>query len=242
MWVTVLVFALIAATEPVRIGITAFLISCPRPMLNLLAYWVGLMATSVGAALVALFWLRDFMVPVMRVVTSAATNPIVPPILIILGVLALTTAARLAVRSSVRQPVTAPVPGSDPSALVLQPKTPTIFSRLSWPGLLERRSVGMAFVAGLFTSTQIIEYWGAILVILASGAAVGAQVSAAVMFTLVSFAIVEIPLVSYLASPAKTQAVVEQLHDWIRARRRLVFASILGAVGVLMVANGMGGF
>jgi hypothetical protein len=239
MWGTVLVFALIAATEPVRMGITAFLISCPRPMLNLLAYWLGLMAASIGAALVALFLLRDFMLPVVRVVTSVAASPVVPPTQIALGVLALTTAAMLAVRSSVRQAAHAPMPGGDPSALVLEPKTRTVFSRLSWPALLEGKSAGMAFVAGLGTSTQLIEYWGAILAILVSGTAAGTQISAVLVYTLVAFAIVEIPLVGHLASPAKAQAVIMQLHDWIRARRRPVFALFIGAVGVLLIANGV---
>jgi hypothetical protein len=239
MWGAVLVFALAAAQDPVRMGIMVLLISGPRPMHNLLAYWLGLMATGLGAALAALFLLRDFTLFVMRAVTSAATNAAVSPILIALGVLALSTAAMLAAPSSVRQALHAPMPGGEPSARVLQPKTLTVVSRLSWTGLLEGRSLGMAFVAGLFTS-QVVEFWGAMMVIMASGAGAGTQVSAALMFTLVAFAIAEIPLVSYLVSPAKTQAVLMQLHGWLRAHRRPIFAFILGAFGVLMVAHGVG--
>ena len=241
MWGTVLVFALIAATEPARMGIAAFLVSCPRPMLHLLAYWLGLMASGVGGALVALFLLRDFTAPVIRVVASAFTNPVVPFIQIALGVVAFATAVTLAVRSPARQPAPVSVSGGEPSATVaLEPKAPTVFSRLSWSSLFENKSAGMAFVAGLCTSTQLVEYWGAIMVIMASEAAAATQVGAVVMWALVAYAVIEIPLISHVVSPTKTQLIVERLHTWMRANRRPVFAFLLGAVGVFMVANGVG--
>jgi hypothetical protein len=240
MWGLVLFFGLNAAQDPVRIGIMALLISRPRPVPNLLAYWLGLMAAGFGAALVAMFLLHDFILPVMHVVTAAAANPVVPRIEIALGVLALSTAAMQAAGFSVRQAAHALMPGGDSSALVLQPKTPTVFSRLPLSGLYKPRSLGMAFVAGLCTSTQLVEFWGAMMVILASGAGASSQVSAALMFTLLAFAMVEIPLVSYLVAPAKTQAVVMQLHCWFRAHRRPIVVFVLAVVGVVMMTKGVG--
>jgi hypothetical protein len=240
MWGAVLFFGFSAAQDPLRIGIMALLISRSRPAPNLLAYWLGLMASGLGAALAALFLLHDFMLPVMRVVTSVATNPVVPPIQIALGLLALSTASMLAVPSSVRQAAYTLVPGGGPSALVRQRKAPMLFSRLSWNAMLQGGSLWIAFVAGLFTSTQLVEFWGAMLVILASGASAGTQASAALMFTLAAFAIVEIPLVSCLLSPAKTLAVVMQLQGWLRAHRGPIFVFILSVVGVWMVVKGAG--
>ena len=240
MWGLVLFFAFTAAQDPVRIGIVMLLISRPRPMPHLLAYWLGLKAMGFGAALAALFLLRDFILSVTRVVTSAARNPVVPPIQIALGVVALSTAAMLAAPSSMRQAAYALVPGGDPPAEVLQPKTPTVFSRLSWRRLLEDGSPRMAFVFGLGTATPLIEFWAAMMVIVASGAGAGAQVIAALMWILVAYAIAEIPLVSYLASPAKTQAVVMRLHDWLRAHGRPISVLVLGVFGVFMVAHGVG--
>ncbi|HWS92957.1 MAG TPA: GAP family protein [Mycobacterium sp.] len=198
MWTTVLVLALMAATEPQRIGITALLVALPRPMRNLLVYWLGLMTSGFGVALVALFLLRDSMLSVVRAVTSALENPVVPPIQVAVGVLALSTAAMLAVRSSVRQAVPAEVPAGGPATMVLQPEKPAMMSRLGMPGLLERGPVWMSYLAGLGTSTPPVEYGGAIAVILAAGAAAGTQVSAALTFLLVAFASAEVPLVAYL--------------------------------------------
>ena len=73
----VLVLSLLVAMDPVRIGITALLISRPRPMLNLFAFWLGGMAAGIAIALVVLLFLRDFTLSLMRVVVSAISSPIV---------------------------------------------------------------------------------------------------------------------------------------------------------------------
>ena len=251
MWGLVLLFALSAAQDPVRIGVMALLIARPRPMHNLLAYWLGLMATGYGAALAALFGLHDFLSPVGRFATSVARNPVVPFAQVAFGALTLSTAAMLAGRLSLRQAAPAAVlgaamPGGDQPPIVLHSQAPNLFVRLSssWSGLLqsmvEGRSLRMAFVAGLCTSTQVIECGAAMIAIIASGAAAGTQVSAALLFTLVAFAIVEVPLVSCLVAPAKTQAVVMRLHDGLRAHRRPIFLLVLGMVGVFMLVSGVG--
>ncbi len=62
----VLVLSLLVALDPVRIGITALLISRPRPMLNLFAFWLGGMAAGIATALIVLLFLRDFTISFMR--------------------------------------------------------------------------------------------------------------------------------------------------------------------------------
>jgi Sap, sulfolipid-1-addressing protein len=56
----------------------------------------------------------------------------------------------------------------------------------------------------------------------------------------VAFTVVEVPLISYLATPVKTLAVVQRLNEWISARRHAIPAVIVGAFGVLLVVTGMG--
>ena len=54
MWSSLLVLALLAALNPVRISLALLVITRPRPLQNLLAYWVGLLIVSVPALLVPL--------------------------------------------------------------------------------------------------------------------------------------------------------------------------------------------
>ena len=69
----------------------------------------------------------------------------------------------------------------------------------------------------------------ALTIIAASGAAIGAQLSAAIVFVVVMLAIVEIILVGCLVAPVKTQEVLRPLHDWVQARRRQVLAGVFGS-------------
>ena len=232
----VLVLSLVVAMDPVRIGITAFLISRPRPMLNLFVFWLGGMAAGIATALVVLVFLRDSALSIMREVVSSSSTPIFADIQVAIGVLAVLIAARLWARQ--RAPV--PVTGGEGSVLVLERNTPIGSGRLSIRGQLEDGSLVVTFVAGLALATPPVEYLSAIIAILASGATAAAQVGAALMFTLLAFTVVEVPLISYLATPAKTLAVVQRLNEWVSARRRTIPAFVVGAIGVLLVVTGMG--
>jgi hypothetical protein len=233
------VLSLVAAMDPVRIGIAALLISRPRPMVNLLAFWLGGMAAGIAAPLVVLLFLRDFTLSVMRVMVSAVSSPIVAHIQVAIGVVVVPIAALIAARVWVRPRAPRPA-GGEASVLVRAPKTPTGSGRLSIRGKLEGGSVVMAFVAGLALATPPVEYLAALIAILASGATAVGQVGAALIFTLVAFTVVEVPLISYLATPAKTLAVVQRLNDRISARRRAIPAVVVGALAVLLLVTGMG--
>ena len=98
----------------------------------------------------------------------------------------------------------------------------------------------VAFVAGLALATPPVEYLAAMVAILASGATAAEQLGAAVMFTVVAFTVVEVPLITYLATPAKTLAVVQRLNLWISERRQAIPALVVGAIGVSLVATAFG--
>jgi hypothetical protein len=210
-------------------------------MLNLLAFWLGGMATGITAAVGLLTLLRDFLPMVAREVTATAAIFTRGPAQIAIGLLML-LAVLIAAGRSARQPAGVPVPAGGPFAQVPQPSTPTVFCRLSARAqqVLQSGNPWVAFVAGLGSATNPVEYVAALAAIVASGAAISTQIGAAVMFTVVVLAVAEIPLVSSLAAPARTQAVMLQLHDWVRTRRRRILAVMLAVAGVILVATGVG--
>jgi uncharacterized protein involved in cysteine biosynthesis len=66
------------------------------------------------------------------------------------------------------------------------------------------------------------------------------QISAAMMFTVVVLAAVEIPLISYLVIPERTHAVMLYTHDWMRAHRRQLLPAIAAVTGVFLLTTGIG--
>jgi hypothetical protein len=99
----------------------------------------------------------------------------------------------------------------------------------------------VAFVAGLGSALPPVESLVVLAVILSSGGAITAQLGAAVMFTVVVLAVIEIPLLTYLVTPARTQAVMLSLQSWLRAHARPLLAGMFAAVGVLLLVSGVGG-
>ena len=71
------------------------------------------------------------------------------------------------------------------------------------------------------------------------GQGIGTQVIAAILFVVTLLAIIEITLISYLASPAKTQVVVQRLHDWALAHRQKILVAMCTVAGLSLVANGL---
>jgi hypothetical protein len=235
MCTAVLMLALVAAIDPVRIGIVALLISRPQPMLNLLVFWLAGIAAGTAAALLLLIVLHDRILSIMRVVGSAVSGSVVAPIQVAIGVIALLIGARLLARESAPARVT----GGEPSIGLLENGTRTGPHRLSIRRKLEGESLVLACVAGVGWATPPVEYLAAIIAILESRAGAAAQVSAALMFTFVAFTVAEVPLISYLVMPAKTVIVVLQLHDWMSTRRQALRAAVVIAVGVLLMVAGV---
>ena len=237
MWGTVLALALVAGADPVRIGIAVLLFSRPRPVLHLVALWLGGMAVGVVLGLAVLFGLHDVALGVMHRVELATTSSTAGHIQIAMGVLALVVAAAIVVGFSVRQRARVAVPTDDPSRRA----GPTAFSRLSTRAVdaLQAGPPWITFLVGVGISTDF-RYLGALTAILASGAALGTQVGAAAVYTVVALAFAEIPLATQLAAPARTRAVMSQVHDWVKARRRAVLGIIVAVLGVLLMTTGIG--
>ena len=84
-----------------------------------------------------------------------------------------------------------------------------------------------------------MDYLAALAVIAAGSATAVTRLSALVVFNVVAFALVEIPLLAYLVAPQRTVAAMRKLHDWVRARRRREVAGLLAAVGTVMVTAGL---
>jgi len=238
MWGTVLVLALMASTDPLRLGVAVAVISRPRPILNLLVFWLGGMTTGVFAAVGLLVVLRDSGQVVARTVSSATASPVARHIQLAVGVLALLLAVAMATTLVARRRGRVPQPAGVQADCPAQPGLPTAFSLLParTKEALESRFLWVAFVAGLGSATNPVEFLAALAVILASGAAIGTQLAAGIAFILVVLAVVEIPLISYLATPARTEAFMLQLHNAVRNHRLRILTVIIAVSGTLMVA------
>lgn len=228
MLISILVMAVAVSLEPFRIGMTVLMLNRPRPLLQLLAFLGGGFAMGMTVGVFVLFVLR-------RVLLSSPYFTL-PRVQIVIGVLALVAAAALAAMALAGRANggrCAAEPARDPA------------SWKAWKArtrrLLDGPSLWVAGAAGLGIALPSVDYLAALAVILASGSAVVTQLSALVMFHVVAFALVEIPFIAYLLAPQTTRASMAALQNWIRSRRRAEVATLLAAVGGVLLAVGLAG-
>lgn len=194
---------------------TVLMLNRPRPHLQLLAFLCGgfVMGTTVG--LVVLFGLRNHLLD--------NAHFTLPRVQVAIGTLALLAATYLALRPG-------PADGGEPGWM----------SRLT-ERVTRGSSLRVAAAAGLAIALPSIDFLAVLAVILASGAGAATQVGALMLFQVVAFTLVEVPLVAYLVAPQRTLAAMSSLNEWMRSRRRREVAALLGIVGAVLVTVGLVG-
>jgi hypothetical protein len=220
MLISLLVMALAVSVEPFRIGMTVLMLNRPRPVLQLLAFLAGGFTMGITVGLVVLF--------VWRRILLGSTYFTLPMVQILIGVLALAVAGILAARAFMGKSTGR----SEPSSGNL-----TMRARR----LLNGPSLWVAAIAGLGIALPSLDYMAALAVILASGAAATTQVGSLLMFNVVAFALVEIPLLAYLLAPEATSTSMAALNEWIRSRRRVEVITLLTVVGGVLLVVGLVG-
>lgn len=238
MWLTVLVLALVATADPLRIGVSVALSSRSRALGPLAAFWLGGVAVSALMAAGVFFVLRDFVLTTMHRVQLATATPTAGHVQIAMGVVALLVAAA-AVGLLPRRRIGPG--GPEAHASQLQLRTSATLSRVSARAqdALQARPVGVAFALGVGMLVDF-RFLAALTAILASGVTLGTQISAAGLYTLIALSFVELPLVSRLTAPAATDRVMSAVNNWATARRQQVFAFVIGLLGILLMTRGIG--
>jgi hypothetical protein len=253
MWTTVMSMGLIMATDPIRLGLALVLVTRRRPILNLFAFWLGGMVAGILVATAVLVLARDIALPVIKAGVSAITevrsNVVILTggrLQITLGVIVLLSIVVLSARRRARERTPAGIGVGEASGVALQPRPPSLIARMGAcaHGMLtaDVAKYGVflpPFVVGLASSAPPIETVAALTIIMASGASIGAQFSAFLLFIVLVLTVIEIPLVGYLAMPQKTEALMMQLQDWLRVRSWKLTQGLCVFMGSLAVFQGV---
>jgi len=243
MWGTVILMAVVAGVDPVRVGAVAFMLTRSNPLRLLVGYFIGGFGLSLIIGIVLVFVLKEFNI--------GAGSSIPPEIEIAVGALALLVAiivgtgisAKARDAAQARHPEVK-LPNLDVAS---HPEGPPGIE--SMPGFdklpgrvkkaLSRDSPWVAWVAGLAVGMPTAYYLAAMAAILNSGSAAGIQVAALIVFNVIAFAQAEVPIVSYLVAPEETRNSVEKTYVWVDSHQRLVLTVLATVVGVYLLAVGI---
>ncbi|WP_156687027.1 GAP family protein [Mycobacterium sp. Marseille-P9652] len=250
MWTIVVVCGLGMAIDPVRIGLAVIMMSQRRPFRNLMAFWLGGVVAGVAVGLAALVVMRDLTTMALHFVVDVLTRVRVATVIfmggrlqIAFGVLAFVILAVMTIRArtAARLSVGGADMGGGHVATLVEERPANVFQRLGARShdILSGDRLWPPFFVGLCSSFPPYEGWLVVAAIGASGAAVGTQFGALMLFMLLLLAVIEIPLLCYLAVPAKTHAVVERIHEWMRTYRLQLTQAIIGFTGVMCLFQGV---
>jgi Sap, sulfolipid-1-addressing protein len=226
MWITLFMIALAVSLEPFRIGMTVLVLRRPKPLLQLLSFLCGGFTMGMTVGLIVLFIFRQ---------SPAESNHLtLPQVQILMGGTALLVAAVLAIKPTANHGSQRPV---EPNEIDRQVSFPRLSMRAR--KLLNGHSLWVAAVTGLGIALPSVDYLAALAIILSSGTTVAVQISALLMFNIVAFITIEIPLIAYLLAPGSTLISIAALNNWIRSRRRPEVAALLAAVGCVLLVVGI---
>jgi Sap, sulfolipid-1-addressing protein len=242
MWGTVLLMAAVVAIDPAQVGGVAYILSRERALRLLLAYFIGGFGVSLIAGAVVIF--------VLDGVGVGQGSSIPPEIEIGVGAVALVFAALVGAgiadrvrdrakskRASDQDAETLEGAGEGGPSLEKLPGYDKLPHRLR--DALDNDSPWLAWAYGVAFGIPSAYYLAAIAAILKSGAETPTQIAALLVFSLVAFAVAEIPLVSFAVAPEATRMRVNELYAWVSTHQRLVVTILASVVGVYLIAIGI---
>ena len=248
MWGTVLLMAIVAVADPLRIGAVAFMLSRTRPMSLLLAYFIAAFAANLVVGAVVLFLLKD-----ARLAPTAAGAAKTE---IAIGLLALLVGALMVWGFPALLRYRAGTQGVQPyraegdtavyrvgQTVIGEPTTKCLpgFTKLlaRSKAALRSESLFVGWIVGLVMGLPPAYYLVAIAAVFASGATAGTQILGLIAYNLVAFAVAEIPIVSFLVAPDATRARLGQMHAWTKSHYRVVVGTLAGAMGIVFIGIGL---
>ena len=241
VWEAVIPMAIAAGLDPAKLAVVSYILVRPGTIKRLSAYFIGAFGVSLIIGFVIVFIFNE--------VAFNQSSPIPPNIEIAIGIFALLVAvlvatgiaARIRDKAQTHRPDeqsrgTHPVEDLQAGGVEKLPGFEKLPHRVQ--DVLRRESPWVAWLAGVAVGMPTAYYLAAIAAILGSGVGTAGQLGWLLVFNLIAFAIVEIPLVSFTLAPDMTRTRINQLDRWVASHQRLVITIVATFVGVYLILVG----
>jgi Sap-like sulfolipid-1-addressing protein len=218
-----LVLALVSALWPTLVAVVIFALTRERPQRLLLGFLAGGLLTTITVGLLIVFLLSD---TALVNQSRSKTDPVVD---FTVGVLCLIV-AWAARRSDRRRP------------LRTKPEKPKRQKR-EGPSRTERaleRGPMFAFLFAILINLMPgFFYLVALKDIAEANYGTAPNVVLVVVFCLLMFTLIEVPILSYAVAPEKTAVWANGFNAWLRANARHLIPVLALLVGILLIARGI---
>lgn len=222
--------ALAAAFYPTLLAVVVIILTRPNPARLLAAFLIGGMATSIAVGLAVLAIIEG-----SGVVGGGSSHSISPAIDLVVGLMSLALAFMIATGR--------PLPFAERRASRKAAKAaPAVEAKDPWTQrILGRDSLALAFGLGIVLDLPSVWYLAALKDIAKAGNSTGHDIALVLLFNVIMFALIEIPLVCYLVAPQSSAARVARFDEWTRSHLRQIGATVAAVIGVYLTINGIAG-
>ncbi|WP_426515617.1 GAP family protein [Diaminobutyricibacter sp. McL0618] len=224
------------------LAIVLVILTRPRPKALLWAFWLTalLVSCAISSVVLALFRAHGTFL-------GSTSTSVSPVIYIIVGVIALAAAlfaatkrGRELIGHEIDRRAEAKRNAPEHHSSIgdrAQVKVAAVKAKAS--DALDRGSVWVAIVAGVLMGAPSPFSLAAVGLMVRGGYTLPVQLAMILVFALVTYILVEIPVVSYLISPEGTAARVDAFAKWLGAHKIQAVAAVAAVVGVVFIVKGI---
>jgi hypothetical protein len=222
--------ALWSAFYPTLLAMVVLILARSNPRRLLIAYYLGGLTISFAAAALVIEAFNA------GHAVGASNKSVSPGVDIVAGLLALALFWRLLTDRDRRRRERRERRKEAKAAK----KVETEDNRDPWSRrVLERESLGLTFAVAVVLNLPGAMYLVALKDIAESKAGTAQTVLWVVLYNLIMFALIEVPLVGYIASPEATKRRVEGMNAWLGGHGRQIAMGLCLTAGGFFVARGL---
>ncbi len=233
---TILLLGLAAAVYPQLLAVVVVILTRPSPRPLLWACYAGSLFVALGCAgaLVAIFGSSG-------TVAGTSSSRLGPSAYLVVGAIAVVVAAFLAtrrgpwaLRRDVARPQAGGQSGEGQSGALQRATSPTQLA-------LAEGSLAVAAVVGAILAVpgpfDLLAFGH-----MARGGLTTIELAVMiVVFTLIKFLLIEVPILGYTISPRRTSVQVSRFSSWMNANKVEVIAAVVGLIGFVLIIRGTAG-
>ena len=103
------------------------------------------------------------------------------------------------------------------------------------------KALGLGFLLAAINPKNLLMAVAAGVAIGSAGLAVGGEVVAIAVFTVIAASTVAVPVIAYLLAADRMRAPLESLKAWLQGNNTVVMSLLLLVLGVVLIGKGIGG-
>jgi hypothetical protein len=209
--------AVVASLDAGLIAAAVVLLAQPNPAAKLLAYLIGGIGFSIGFGLVIVFALHG------SSFLSHPSRSTIAGVELAAGALLLVVAAIAFTGRTVHW----------------RPRGHRSDHASPLERAIGRDSLWIAWAAGAVYSLPGASYLAGLALLVKLNRTVPTDALAVVVFNVVMFAFIELPLVGFLVAPDRTRRLASRLDDWMSRHKRMLVVVVAGIAGAYLLSSGL---